>query len=169
MSQNYEKRRGIMKCVVLRLTDEEFTLLERYRNGIPKQRYCKKKILSEPIDTPDFKNEQPMDDEKPDFYINVCFKLAEKEKDLLDQLKGDMTLQDFCRKSVLNQKIINLDELQQIKYHLAKMGGNINQIAKVANQIGIIDKGTINNFLDAFMNMENQVMMLEKTILKRLE
>lgn len=142
-----------MRLVKIKLTDEEFKLLDKYRGGIPKQTYCKKKILDEPIDNPDFESEQVIDDNESEFYFSVHFKLSPKERDILDELKGDMTLQEFCRKSVLNKKIVNLDDLKRIKYELSKIGNNVNQIAKVANQIGTIEKTDIDSVTEGFIEM----------------
>lgn len=158
-----------MRQVKIKLTDEEFKLLDKYRGGIPKQTYCKKRILGEFINEPDFESEQFIEGDNPNFCFNVSFKLSPKERDVLDELRGDMTLQEFCRKSVLNQKIISFDELQEIKYQLAKIGGNVNQIARVANQTGFIDKKSIDNFTGGFTDLRTQVMKLENNILKRVE
>lgn len=158
-----------MKHISIRLTDEEFELFERYRNGIPKQIYCKKKILCEPIDEPDFENNMPLDDRAPDFYFHVHFKLSPKERDMVDKLKGDMTLQEFCRYAVLNKKIISLDELKEVKYQISKIGNNINQIARVANQVGIIGKNDIDSITEGFIEMTKSFRKTADTIKERLD
>lgn len=142
-----------MRYVKIKLTNEEFEFLDKQRNGIPKQIYCKKKIFCEPLNEPDFENNIPLDDKEPDFYFHVHFKLSPKERGIVDKLKGDMTLQEFCRYAVLNKKIINLDELKEIKYQMSKIGNNINQIARVANQVGIIDKADIDSITEEFIEM----------------
>lgn len=158
-----------MKHIQIRLTDEEFNLFEKCRNGIPKQTYCKKKILCEPIDEPDFESNMALDDEEPDFYFHVHFKLSPKERDMIDKLKGDMTLQEFCRYAVLNKKIMNLDELKEVKYHLCKIGNNINQIARVANQIGVIEKADIDSMMEEFKKLTESIKEAEVKIKERLD
>lgn len=156
-----------MRHILLRFTDNEFQLLEKYREGIPKQTYCKKKILDEPIDNPDFESEKVIDDNESEFYFSVHFKLSPKERDILDELRGDMTLQEFCRKSVLNQKIVNFDDLKRIKYELSKIGNNVNQIAKVGNQTGTIDKAAVDNLVEAFIQLTKGIKEVEDIIKER--
>lgn len=158
-----------MRHVLLRLTDEEFKLLEDHCNGIPKQKYCMKKIFDEPVNEPDFESEQFIDDKDPEFYFNVHFKLSPKERDLLDKLKGDMTLQEFCRKAVLNKKIVRLDELKQMKYHISKIGNNINQIARVGNQTGVIDETSVDNLIEAFVKLTEEIKKISDAINERLD
>ncbi len=158
-----------MRHISIRLTDEEFEILENNLNGIPKQIYCKKKILCEPIDEPDFENNMALDDEEPDFYFNVQFKLSPKERGMIDRLKGDMTLQEFCRYAVLNKKIISLDELKEIKYHISKIGNNINQIARVGNQMGVIDKTATDSIIEVFIQLTKRIEEIADTIKERLD
>lgn len=158
-----------MRHISIRLTDEEFEILENNLNGIPKQIYCKKKILCEHIDEPDFENNMALDDEEPDFYFNVQFKLSPKERGMVDRLKGDMTLQEFCRYAVLNKKIISLDELKEIKYQMSKFGNNINQIARVANQTGVIEKIDIDSITEGFRKLAKSIKEAADKIKERLD
>lgn len=156
-----------MRGVLIRLTDEEYELLNKSRRNIPKQTYCKKKILDQEIHMPDFEKESQLDDSKPDFYFYVNIRLSFDERKALDELKGDMTIQEFCRRAVLGAKIVKIDELQDIKYQLSKIGNNVNQIAKVANQTGIIEKTDILDFTRAFEKVIEATGEIVKSINKR--
>lgn len=159
-----------MRYIKVSLTKEEFKFLEENLNGIPKQVYCKKKILGEAIKEPNFENKEPVNPDKPDFYFNVQFRLSPKERAIVDELKGDMTLQEFCRKAVLNKKIISLDELKKIKYHISKIGNNINQIAKVANQTkDLKQKQDIDRLIKSFNMLTENIEIINKTIKERLD
>lgn len=156
-----------MKHIQIRLTDEEYELLQKSRRGIPKQIYCKKKILDQEMHMPDFEKERQLDDSKPDFYFYVNIRLSLEERKALDELRGDMTVQEFCRRAVLGAKIVKVDELQDIKYQLSKIGNNINQIAKVANQTGIIEKADILDFTRTFEKVIEAAGEIVKSINER--
>lgn len=158
-----------MRHILIRLTDDEFEALEKNCKGVSKQRYCKKRIFCEPADEPDFYNNMALDDSEPDFYFHVHFKLSPKERDMVDKLKGDMTLQEFCRYAVLNKKIISLDELKEVKYQISKIGNNINQIARVANQVGIIGKNDIDSITEGFIEMTKSFRKAADIIKERLD
>lgn len=118
---------------------------------------------------PDFEKESQLDDSKPDFYFFVNIRLSFDERKILDELRGDMTIQDFCRRAVLGAKILKIDELQDIKYQLSKIGNNINQIAKVANQTGIIEKMDVLGLTKTFEKMIEAAGEIVKTINKRFD
>lgn len=118
---------------------------------------------------PNFEKENYLNDNKPDFYFYVNIRLSFDERKILDELRGDMTVQDFCRRAVLGAKIVKVDELQDIKYQLSKIGNNINQIAKVANQTGIIEKTDILDLTKTFETMIEAAGEIVKTINKRYE
>lgn len=158
-----------MRYIQIRLTDEEYDLLNKSRKGIPKQIYCKKRILGQEMVMPDFEKESQLDDSKPDFYFFVNIRLSFDERKILDELRGDMTIQDFCRRAVLGAKILKIDELQDIKYQLSKIGNNINQIAKVANQTGIIEKMDVLGLTKTFEKMIEAAGEIVKTINKRFD
>ena len=158
-----------MRYLQIRLTDDEYDFLNESRKGISRQIYCKKRILGQEMDMPNFEKENYLNDNKPDFYFYVNIRLSFDERKILDELRGDMTVQDFCRRAVLGAKIVKVDELQDIKYQLSKIGNNINQIAKVANQTGIIEKTDILDLTKTFETMIEAAGEIVKTINKRYE
>lgn len=154
----------ILRYVKIKLTDEEFAKLEDYCNGFSKQDYCKSKILGKALLEPDFKTTIDLNNEKPDFYFHVQFKLSPEERVMVDDKKGEMSLQEFCRRAVLNKEVVSFSDLKGIKLELSKIGNNINQIARVANKHGIADANLIKVFLDEFISTSKSIKIIEETI-----
>jgi len=67
-------------------------------------------------------------------YKNVLIRLSPDEKKIVEELKGDLKLQTFCKKAILNKKVVKTDDTKALLTELSKIGTNINQIAKIANQ-----------------------------------
>jgi len=79
----------------------------------------------------------------------INFRLSETEYNLIKKNadKAKVTISRFLIMSALNKKVIAGDDLKEINHLLKKLGGNINQIAILANQ-GKITTADLHTALD---------------------
>ena len=87
----------------------------------------------------------------------VC--LTEEENELLKKRINDSpydNFQNYARHMLLAGAIhyVDYSELQQLKWEVNKIGNNINQIAKLANQFEEISKEDIDDLLDLIHQVE---------------
>lgn len=79
--------------------------------------------------------------------IQVNFRIDEEEKQQLDKRIQDAGIgrENFLRKSVLNNEIVikDLKYFHELAVAVDKIGVNVNQIAKIANQSGFVTKDDI--------------------------
>lgn len=94
-------------------------------------------------------------------YIQVT---EDEKNDILQKMeKAKMTnLNEFVRRALSTSEIINLDlkKLQDLTYELNKIGTNINQIAKVANQTNSIYKNDLDEIKKYLKGIEDFVSAL---------
>jgi hypothetical protein len=66
----------------------------------------------------------------------LIFRLSPYEKTLTvnKARRANISISDFCRKAVLGKEVRYIEGMDEIIYHLGKIGTNINQIAIAANQ-----------------------------------
>lgn len=87
------------------------------------------------------------------------FRLTEEENELLKERINDSpydNFQNYARHMLLAGKIhyVDYSELQQLKWEVNKIGNNINQIAKLANQFEEISQDDIDDLLDLIHQVE---------------
>ena len=87
------------------------------------------------------------------------FRLTEEENELLKERINDSpydNFQNYARHMLLAGKIhyVDYSELQQLKWEVNKIGNNINQIAKLANQFEEISQEDIDDLLDLIHQVE---------------
>ena len=87
------------------------------------------------------------------------FRLTEEENELLKERINDSlydNFQNYARHMLLAGKIhyVDYSELQQLKWEVNKIGNNINQIAKLANQFEEILQEDIDDLLDLIHQVE---------------
>ena len=87
----------------------------------------------------------------------VC--LTEEENELLKKRISDSpydNFQNYARHMLLAGAIhyVDYSELQQLKWEVNKIGNNINQIAKLANQFEEISQEDIDDLLDLIHQVE---------------
>lgn len=70
----------------------------------------------------------------------MTFRLTEDEYKVIKNKVSELGIsqQQFLLKTALGKKIINIKEYQSVMLQIKKIGTNINQIAKHANETGII-------------------------------
>lgn len=73
------------------------------------------------------------DEEKRENVIRA--KVSNKEYIKINQLakEAKLSLSDYMRKKLLNEKIIVVDGLKELAYQLRKIGNNLNQLTNLAN------------------------------------
>ena len=86
-------------------------------------------------------------------------RLTEEENELLKERINDSpydNFQNYARHMLLAGKIhyVDYSELQQLKWEVNKIGNNINQIAKLANQFEEISQEDIDDLLDLIHQVE---------------
>jgi len=66
----------------------------------------------------------------------LIFRLSLYEKTLTvnKARRAKISVSDFCRKAVLDKEVRYIEGMDEIIYHLGKIGTNINQVAIAANQ-----------------------------------
>ena len=71
---------------------------------------------------------------KKDSKLNI--RLTNKEKNLIEEKanKCKMTMTEFVIKSCLNSNIVIIDGLDKVDTELRRIGNNINQLARLANE-----------------------------------
>ena len=100
----------------------------------------------------------------------VC--LTEEENELLKRRINDSpydNFQNYARHMLLAGSIhyVDYSELQQLKWEVNKIGNNINQMAKLANQFEEISQEDIDDLLDLIHQVEWMVSnKLKNEILK---
>ena len=87
------------------------------------------------------------------------FRLTEEENELLKERINDSlydNFQNYARHMLLAGKIhyVDYSELQQLKWEVNKIGNNINQITKLANQFEEISQEDIDDLLDLIHQVE---------------
>lgn len=87
------------------------------------------------------------------------FRLTEEENDLLKRRINDSpydNFQNYARHMLLAGEIhyVDYSELQQLKWEVNKIGNNINQMAKLANQFEEISQDDIDDLLDLIHQVE---------------
>ena len=87
------------------------------------------------------------------------FRLTEEENELLKERINDSpydNFQNYARHMLLAGKIhyVDYSELQQLKWEVNKIGNNINQMAKLANQFEEISQDDIDDLLDLIHQVE---------------
>ena len=87
------------------------------------------------------------------------FRLTEEENEFLKERINDSpydNFQNYARHMLLAGKIhyVDYSELQQLKWEVNKIGNNINQIAKLANQFEEISQEDIDDLLDLIHQVE---------------
>ena len=87
------------------------------------------------------------------------FRLTEEENELLKRRINDSpydNFQNYARHMLLAGKIhyVDYSELQQLKWEVNKIGNNINQMAKLANQFEEISQDDIDDLLDLIHQVE---------------
>jgi hypothetical protein len=102
-------------------------------------------------------------------YKRVTLRFTESEYDSLKNLVGEGSLSDYIRKTLFSTKpiVLNsrdlLSELREIASERKKIGINLNQLAKYANQLQIINavnKGVmddLNKYLGELIQVERKV------------
>ena len=86
-------------------------------------------------------------------------RLTEEENELLKRRIKDSpydNFQNYARHMLLAGKIhyVDYSELQQLKWEVNKIGNNINQMAKLANQFEEISQDDIDDLLDLIHQVE---------------
>ena len=86
-------------------------------------------------------------------------RLTEEENELLKRRINDSpydNFQNYARHMLLAGSIhyVDYSELQQLKWEVNKIGNNINQIAKLANQFEEISQEDIDDLLDLIHQVE---------------
>lgn len=86
-------------------------------------------------------------------------RLTEEENELLKERINESpydNFQNYARHMLLAGKIhyVDYSELQQLKWEVNKIGNNINQIAKLANQFEEISQEDIDDLLDLIHQVE---------------
>ena len=100
--------------------------------------------------------------------IRISVRLTEEEHRLLKEKMariGVTNQEAFLRKMALDGYILRLDlpELKEILSQLRYMGNNVNQIAKRANEVGVIDEMDIRGVSKRQERMlEQMARLLEK-------
>ena len=87
------------------------------------------------------------------------FRLTEEENEFLKERINDSpydNFQNYARHMLLAGKIhyVDYSELQQLKWEVNKIGNNINQMAKLANQFEEISQEDIDDLLDLIHQVE---------------
>lgn len=100
-------------------------------------------------------------------YRNITLKImvtSEEKEVILNRMKkiGMTNFGEFARKILINGTVLklNTDGLNQLSYEVNKVGNNINQIAKHANQTGYVSKkelDEINQKLDYIISFVNNI------------
>lgn len=81
------------------------------------------------------------------------FRLSEDEFNKVQKLitQSKLNQSEYIRKSVLDKKIIVVDDIQELVKELKRIGNNLNQLTRVANSHGAIgtdELKSIQNELD---------------------
>ena len=66
--------------------------------------------------------------------IEIRLTPEEKTKIVNNSIKAKTTISDFVIKSAINQEIVIYDDLGKLVTQLRKLGNNVNQLTKKANQ-----------------------------------
>nr|WP_317360169.1 plasmid mobilization relaxosome protein MobC [uncultured Tyzzerella sp.] len=98
--------------------------------------------------------------------IKIELYVTEYEKKLIYQKMKELPTTNFssyARKMLIDGKIISINsssELKQLIYEINKIGVNINQLTKVANETKNVNKSMIQNIV--IMQEELQKIVMEK-------
>ena len=98
--------------------------------------------------------------------VKIELYVTEYEKELIYQKMAELPTTNFssyARKMLIDGKIISLNscsELKQLIYEINKIGVNINQLTKVANETKNINKSMIQDIV--IMQEEIQKIIMEK-------
>lgn len=66
--------------------------------------------------------------------IEIRLTPEQKTKIVNNSIKAKTTISDFVLKSAINQEIVIYDDLGKLVTQLRKLGNNVNQLTKKANQ-----------------------------------
>lgn len=105
-------------------------------------------------------------------YINLHFRVMEEEKEMIlkkMELYGTENFGVYARKMLIDGLIIKQDfkELRSLTGELGKIGSNINQIAKRANETRIVYKNDISDLLNKFHNIELLVIRIVSKLIDK--
>lgn len=106
----------------------------------------------------------------PNRYRNVTFqlRLSEQEADLLEaktKKAGLRNRSDFLRRLIIYSDIyiVDYDYIRQYNEQLARIGNNLNQIAKRANENGLINSTDLHEAKEIM----NQIWHTQKSMLSK--
>lgn len=70
----------------------------------------------------------------------ITFRLTEEEYSIIKRKVNEagISQQQFLLKMALAKEIIHIKEYQSVMFQIKKIGANINQIARHANQTGVV-------------------------------
>lgn len=99
--------------------------------------------------------------------IQVKFRMTRQERELLEEkmaLAGTVNMGAYLRKMVIDGYVLRLDlpELREMIFLLRRCSGNLNQIAKRANESGRIyetDLAEIQEQLDELWNTAREILL----------
>lgn len=99
-------------------------------------------------------------------------KLTKEEKEIFKKkmkMTNSKTMAHFIRKCVLEKEIyvVDLEIFREIQWLLSNATNNINQIAKHANQTGIIYKDDIENIKNDINEISKEIWNIHSLLLNR--
>lgn len=102
----------------------------------------------------------------------IEIKLTKEEKELFQEkmaMTNSKTMAHFIRKCVLEKEIyvVDLQPFREIQWLLSNATKNINQIAKHANQTGLIYKEEINSIRNDIDEISRELWKIHALLLKR--
>lgn len=98
--------------------------------------------------------------------------LSDEEKELFEKkmsMSKSKTMSHFIRKCVMEKEIyvIDLEPFRDIQWLISNATNNINQIAKHANQTGLIYKDDISSIKKDIDNISREVWKIHSLLLNR--
>lgn len=112
--------------------------------------------------------------ENRDRTIQKKFYLSEIENRMLERLMAEAKSPNFssyARKRLLVPVVVNVDtdSFNQMVFQLNRIGNNLNQIAKVANQTKDINPQTLDDVVNLCKGLDRYVKRSMKAALEKLE
>lgn len=106
--------------------------------------------------------------------IQKIFCVDEKENELIRRKMEKANKENFgsfAREILLTEEInlINFDEIKKLRYELNRIGNNINQIVKRANEDGKVEKSQLVEILKFQNQLEEEINKLLNEKIKRVK
>lgn len=88
--------------------------------------------------------------------------VTDEERDLIYEkmnAAGVKLFSKYARRMLIDGNIINVDlkGILELNLHLSKIGTNINQLARKANSLNVVDRDVVNSLKDEYENLVKEI------------